>query len=1341
MNEDDIPASILIVDDNSTKLTAMVAVLKDMDIEIITATSGKEAVCKLLDHDFALVLLNVNMPIMDGFETAEIIRSQSRFVPVPIIFITTETLTDASLLKGYELGAVDYLLSPVLPQILRVKVKTFVDLYRLHKKNYHYAKVSFEKNEEIARHNLWLYLSEERYRLLVDGVKDCANLMLDENGCVITWNQNAERLNGYTSDEIIGQYFSIFYPPDVVAAGKLEAKLAEALAQGQAEDEGWRVRKDGSQFWAHVLITSLYNDQDELQGFSKITRDFTERKRTTDELEQRTATLVATQQRLDFLLKSTPVILYSAETHGDYAVTFSSENVSDQLGWQAREFIDNPDFWVSHLHPDDRNRALIELERLFKHDTCIFEYRFLHQNGTWHWIQNDCKLVRDADGQPQEIVGYWINITERKQTEGMLAHLQRLYEQILTSVGDGLYGIDLQGNIIFENPAAATMLGWREKEQIGQPAHSIIHHSSADSAHYPQNESPIYATLDDGISRYVANEMFCHKDGTSFPVTYVSTPMCNEAGEIEGMVVAFHDISELKATENRLRDHAIHIHTILNTIVDGIITINEYGTIETINPAVERIFGYVAAEVIGQNINMLMPEPYHSEHESYIEHYHATGEARIIGSGRIIDGRRKDGSTFPLEMAVSEMQLGEGRFFTGIVRDITERKQFEQALLAAKTEAEQANHTKSEFLAAMSHEIRTPMNGVIGMVDVLQQTSLEGYQMEMVDTIRDSAFSLLGIIEDILDFSKIEADKLEIESEPTAVNEVVEKVCVMLDLFASKKEVELTLFTDPAIPVTVLSDAQRLRQIIINLTNNAIKFSSGQDRIGRVSVQVMLVERNTKQVVVDIRVLDNGIGMNEATQEHLFTPFSQADISTTRRFGGTGLGLSIAHKLVQLMGGEITVQSTLGQGSTFTARLPFVLVLDEASNKTMPSLVTGLSCLVIGGKEGLADYLTAYLLAAGAVVEQVPDLAAAREKNNIVSPKPWIWLIDAGNTPLLAEELSFAQPMQAIRFVIIGRGMRRKPRWLNTTRSVEVDGNVLTRNIVLQSVAIAAGRAEVGINTPPSDKSESAFIAPLRADALQQNRLILVAEDNETNQKVILQQLALLGFAADIVNDGIEALERWRSGDYALLLTDLHMPNMDGYQLTTAIRAEENNVRHSIIIALTANALKGESLHCHKLGMDDYLSKPTPLAELKAMLKKWLPNAHSDLQPSATTTLSNVPIPSNTMLNSVIDVSVLAALVGDDPEIISDFLQDFRRSATQIATELKMAFTAGQATQVSALAHKLKSSARAVGALELGELCAAIEQAGRAGQLEILVALMPRFEAEMTDVNNYLDAL
>lgn len=917
-------------------------------------------------------------------------------------------------------------------------------------------------------------------------------------------------------------------------------------------------------------------------------------------------------------------------------------------------------------------------------------------------------------------------------------------------------------------------------------------------------------------------------------------------------ILFFSDLHRQQAAA-ALKDSATRISAILNAVVDGIFTIDERGLVKTINPAAERIFGYTAAEVIGQNIKMLMPEPYRSQHDGYLEHFRATGERRIIGIGREVMGQRKDGSTFPLELAVSEMQLDEGHFFTGIVRDITERKQAEdqlsqyfalsldmlciwgadgyfkrvnpaftqtlgwsvaeflarpfidfvhpddraatlreaekqaasgedilnyecryqhksgawrvlswvstphagglyfatarditerklaeQTIVAAKAEAERANQAKSDFLSMMSHEIRTSMNGVIGMVDVLHQTSLKGYQVEMVDSIRDSAYSLLDIIEDILDFSKIEAGKLEIEQAPTAVAAVVEKVCALLDRVAEKSNVELTLFTDPAIPAVVLCDAQRLRQILINLTSNAIKFSSNKGGMGKVSLQAALVERDAERIVVEFRVMDNGIGMDQETQARLFTPFTQANASTTRLFGGTGLGLSIADNLVQLMGGEIIVKSALGQGSSFVVRLPLVPLPDHSDDSAAQPLVAGLACLVIGEAGGVADHAAAYLAAAGALVEQVPDLAMARQRRGIAATGPWLWLIDAGNTPPLPDELraiTRGQPESDIRLVVIGRGKRRSPRRQNT-QITEVDGNAMTRLAVLEAVAIACGRMEEKADITPSGKSPADLKAPPRSSAVQQGRLILVAEDNTTNQQVILQQLALLGFAADIAIDGHEALERWHSGDYALLLTDLHMPRMDGYVLTAAIRAEENSARHIPIIALTANALKGEAQRCRDAGMDDYLSKPARLADLKAALEKWLPAADA-------VTLSDTAIASAAPdVGSIpLDVGVLKALVGDDPDVISELLQDFQRSAIQVALEIQSAYAAGQAAQASAAAHKLKSAARAVGALVLGELCAEIEQAGNAGQFEVITALMPRFEAQVASVGAYLDSL
>jgi signal transduction histidine kinase/CheY-like chemotaxis protein len=466
-----------------------------------------------------------------------------------------------------------------------------------------------------------------------------------------------------------------------------------------------------------------------------------------------------------------------------------------------------------------------------------------------------------------------------------------------------------------------------------------------------------------------------------------------------------------------------------------------------------------------------------------------------------------DGTSFDLELEIVSAQrrrlwvrvvgqaerdaLDSVRRIHGAFQDITRWKQAE-AEARARREAEAASTAKSAFLAAMSHEIRTPMNGVIGLVEVLQQTALQAHQVEIVDLIRDSAFSLLAIIEDILDFSKIEAGKLSIENTSLNIAEVVEKVCAMQAHMVAARDIDLSVFVDPQIPTELLGDGARLRQVLLNLTNNAIKFSSGREQRGTVAVRATLAEHGPEQVNVEISIADNGVGMDQNVLATLFSSFTQADVSTTRRYGGTGLGLAISRSLVKLMGGDISVQSTPGEGSTFTVCLPFVRV--------------------------------------------AVDSRTARS--------------DPADPP--------------------AKKMRRR-------------GGVL-----LEAMPVAA-----------------------RDEALQQGRLILVAEDNEINRKVILRQFTLLGFTADMVSDGQQALVKWRSGDYALVLTDLHMPEMDGYDLTRAIRAEEGNARRTPIIVLTANALKDEGDRCRALGTDDFLTKPVQLASMKAVLERWLPRVES----------------------------------------------------------------------------------------------------------------------------------
>lgn len=687
--------------------------------------------------------------------------------------------------------------------------------------------------------------------------------------------------------------------------------------------------------------------------------------------------------------------------------------------------------------------------------------------------------------------------------------------------------------------------------------------------------------------------------------------------------------------------------------------------------------------------------------------------------------------------------LENSRLYADLADANAREQEHSRELERARNAADAAAKAKSDFLAAMSHEIRTPMNGVIGMVDVLARSSLKAHQVAMVDLIRDSAYSLLSIIDDILDFSKIEAGRLEIESEPMDIAEVVEKVCTMLNRLAEKQKVELILFTDPAIPEVVLGDALRLRQVLINLANNAIKFSGGTTLNGRVIVRALLQAQVNDQVFVEFQVIDNGIGMTEETVGGLFQAFTQADISTTRRFGGTGLGLSISSNLAKLMGGSILVSSALNKGSTFTLRLPFAACPPQQREERPDALVKGLTCLLIGNGETQSGDLMTYLQDAGAQVHRARSLDEASTLAHSLPRRQWIWIVNTpADTPVPLErlrEVARQSPATDTRFVVIGHGHNRYPQQFDADR-ISIDGNVLTRNALLQAVAIAAGRAQYADEQLdiPGTSPIPAPVALSREEARRQKRLILVVEDNAINQKVIMQQLTLLGFTADLASEGQQALLRWRSGDYALVITDLHMPGMDGYQLASAIRGEELanqagrgrqashlSIERVPIVALTANALKSEAARCIAAGMNDYMSKPTPLADLQALLEKWLP-----VSPLSTTEGAST--------NAPLDIQVLRDQIGNDPALISEFLGVFHENAVQIARDIRHACDNKDAGGAVAAAHKLKSAARAVGALALGELCASMEEIGSTEHVEALLIAAERLETEMRAVDQYL---
>ncbi|EQD67130.1 multi-sensor hybrid histidine kinase [mine drainage metagenome] len=823
-------------------------------------------------------------------------------------------------------------------------------------------------------------------------------------------------------------------------------------------------------------------------------------------------------------------------------------------------------------------------------------------------------------------------------------------------------------------------------------------------------------------------------------------------------------MTEVRSREALLKAGALQ-NAIFNSANFSSIATDANGVIQIFNVGAERMLGYTAAEVL----NKITPADISDPQElvaramalsTELATQIAPGfEALIFKASRGIEDIyeltyiRKDGSRFPAVVSVTALRdahnavigyllIGTDNTARNLIE--VERTKLDQALRhanfeleRAKVVAEKASLAKSEFLAAMSHEIRTPMNGVIGMIDVLQQSSLNAQQIEMTNIIHESAFALLAVINDILDFSKIEAGKLEIDSVPMCVADVVDGVCKVMDIMALKKKVELTLFTDPAIPTEVIGDPGRLRQILTNLVSNAVKFSSLQPRRGRVSVRAMLVESDAQRVMLEFQVADNGIGIDDDTLKRLFTAFIQADNSTTRKFGGTGLGLAISRQLANIMGGEITVHSKPGKGSRFKASIPFTLRGEHhdagrfAASGSDLQMISGLPCLVVGGPDGTADDLAAYLAYDKAVVARATDLAAARQWIDNHPPGPGIIVVDTGIAPFPLTDLlatARAHPGNGIHLIVVGRGWRHGRRYVHDDL-LRAEGNLLTHRVLLKAVAAAADRAmEPERESSPDDVNATSPTQSTVTAVERRRERILVAEDYEINQKVILRQLGLLGFSADVIVNGHDALKCWRRGDYAMLLTDLHMPEMDGFGLTAAIRREEGEGKRLPIVAVTANALKEVEAHCKEVGMDDYLSKPVLLDKLKAMLEKWLPAP----DPHATQG-DTAALPARKHL-ALLDTSVLAQLVGDDPAVIADFLQDYQRSAQDMAMRIQSALALGDWKAVRDGAHKLKSSSLSVGALDLGDVCARLEHAGRMADAEAGQALASEFGNAMTGV-------
>ena len=834
-----------------------------------------------------------------------------------------------------------------------------------------------------------------------------------------------------------------------------------------------------------------------------------------------------------------------------------------------------------------------------------------------------------------------------------------------------------------------------------------------------------------------------------------SNSMDTRARERERARRAIADSAE-RAQYSELRARSI-----LDTASDAFVGISRDGMITEWNKRAEELFGWPRMAVVGRKklTQTIVPPALRPRIEADLRRAAETGgDPQIVGQRLELPVVDAYGRELPVEIQVWRLEQGREVSYNAFMRDVTEQRRLQTQLEAARDEALAAAAAKSQFLAHMSHEIRTPMNGVIGLTDLLLETALDDTQRRYASGIKTAGDALLTVINDILDFSKLDAGRITLEEIPFDPAQLAEDVTALLAQTAADNGVELIGYSDPALPPNLRGDPLRLRQILLNFTSNALKFT----RHGEVVVRITPADggspgddlggrRSTADgppMSVRFSVSDTGIGISPEARQKLFTAFTQADTSTTRRFGGTGLGLAICRKLAEAMGGHIGVESRLGEGSTFWCEIPLLAAEQPPSAVPVIQPLRGLRVLIVDDNETnrlvLSTVVTAWEAEPAAVDGAGPALAALRSAAAAGTPFDAI-LLDLNMPGIDGVELSrriAADPsIAATHRVLLTSSPSPEPDVLRESGLAGVLTKPVSRSslhgcLVQALCSPGAPHAEPGdVEQPPSEIPDYGPSAAAKHAGAVTSELgtVLLVEDNEINRAVALGFLTKLGYQADTAVHGRQALDLLSQRDYAAVLMDCQMPVLDGYTATRRLRErEQGSGRHTPVIALTADVLAEARDQCFAAGMDDYVSKPLSRDALADALRRWV-GAGESAQAAETggseRGTRQRPLPLIESIRQRIE-----EISGDDSEAGRELLVRvsvmFVKSGEAALAELAAAAQRDDAAAVQAQAHRFKGSAGNIGAVDLSTLCEQLESLGRDRRLDGVDELLGRLRSE-----------
>jgi PAS domain S-box-containing protein len=1209
-----------------------------------------------------------------------------------------------------------------------------------------------------------LVLKRQKDELSMFNSANFLSIATDAKGAIQSFNVGAERMLGYRADAVMHKITpaDLSDPQELMARAKaLSIELKTPIEPGFGalivrasrgiEDiyELTYIRKDGSRFPAVVSVTALRDAQGAIIGYLLIGTDNSARKRAEENLLNAGALQRAIFNSANFS---------KIATDANGVIQLFNVGAERMLGYTAEEV-------MNKITPADisdpqeiiaRAKALsVELETqiapgfealVFKASRGIediYELTYIRKDGSRFPAVVSVTALRDAEGA---IIGYLLigtDNTARKRAEEALLKAGALQSAIFNSANFSSIATDSNGVIQIFNVGAERMLGYAAEDVMNKitPAdisdpQEIIARAEALSVELETPIAPGFEALVFKASRGIEDiyELtYIRKDGSRFPAVVSVTALRDAEGAIIGYLLIGTDNTARKQIEaeqtqlaQRLRDHQFYTRSLFESNIDALMTTDAPGIITDVNKQMEALTGCTRDELIGAPFKTFFTDPERAE----------AGISLALSKRKVTDyeltARDRNGKETVVSYNATTL-YDRDRRLQGVfaaVREITERKQYERSLREATHRAEQANSAKSEFLANMSHEIRTPLNAVIGLGYLLEHTTLNVDQRQLLSKIQFGGRALLGVINNVLDLSKIEAGEMSLEDEPFDLPELVRDLGQMLAPQAVSKGIELIAQCAAVVPRIVKGDASRLRQILTNLLGNSIKFTE----TGHVELKVFCTEQSSDRIRLRCTVQDTGIGIEPAALEGLFTPFTQADASTTRRFGGTGLGLSIARRFVELMGGEIGVSSTVTVGSTFWIEIPLRIAHDIDGTLSE----RGLRILVVDSSGDAPERLLSMARALGwspQVAETGEQLIAAL---GATQPNTWpdvlileLHLDDMDAHQLIArleKECAHGELPPVIVVADLMQSYMEHELLMRTTDVLLV--RPLTSSALFNAVnAVVSKRPdslERVLQSTNFDELHAQWLAGVR---------VLVVDDSDINLEVAQRILEKQGATVTTCSDGLAAFEHVRLHHQALdvVLMDVQMPTLDGNEATRRIRAELQ-LKTLPIVALTAGALVGERQRALEAGMNDFISKPFDPQALIRKVRQLVEGARGE--PIAMVILDTEPASDTARrpLMSSIDAGVVQQMFGDDLPLFKSLLARMLREFADLALPTSIS-SDDQATrsEIKARTHKLKGSAGMIGATKVMRLAGAAEVAlQECRPVDIIEGLLTQLASALT---------